>query len=348
VVGSGFDVNVKEWRLFADLINDVGLTLDMLAPLAGRGAGFTAVAALGTTCKAICGMVAGATRASITSHFALRGNLADVSAKESAQETAGTRHHDSRQRHRAPSPPPCAAPPRAVTLLGLLAGGLLAHRLGDAPLTAWAAFLILTAVHVWANWHGVGCLAFDTINPQRALLLARTWCDAAERPPAAKLPRGRPDHAMLQRLSPQSIARQERVWRPLWMRWFGARIGVGVGELRRGSAGVARLDTQLVEQLDSEQQYLVQRPHDEFPGFRPAVALKAGASGADALRAVLHCESLSGEIRSRKRPPTRLGGVEKEWPAFAQALRTAGWRAAELRLDYLGAATRVAVHAHAD
>ena len=34
------------------------------------------------------GAGAGATRASITSHFALRGNLADVSAKENAQETA--------------------------------------------------------------------------------------------------------------------------------------------------------------------------------------------------------------------------------------------------------------------
>ena len=48
-----------------------------------------------------------------------------MSAKESAQETA-------------------------VTLLGLLAGGVLASRMGDAPLTAWVAFLVLTAVHVWA------------------------------------------------------------------------------------------------------------------------------------------------------------------------------------------------------
>ena len=32
--GSNFDWNCKEWRLFADVINDVGLTLDMLAPLA--------------------------------------------------------------------------------------------------------------------------------------------------------------------------------------------------------------------------------------------------------------------------------------------------------------------------
>ncbi|CAE8624414.1 unnamed protein product [Polarella glacialis] len=31
----GFDVNVKTWRLFADVANNVGLTLDLLAPMAG-------------------------------------------------------------------------------------------------------------------------------------------------------------------------------------------------------------------------------------------------------------------------------------------------------------------------
>lgn len=31
--GSSFDGRLKEWRLFADVINDVGLTLDMAAPL---------------------------------------------------------------------------------------------------------------------------------------------------------------------------------------------------------------------------------------------------------------------------------------------------------------------------
>jgi hypothetical protein len=45
-VGAQFDVSVKEWRLFADLINDVGLTLDMFAPFGGPR-GFVVIAALG-------------------------------------------------------------------------------------------------------------------------------------------------------------------------------------------------------------------------------------------------------------------------------------------------------------
>ena len=195
LVGTGFDRNVKEWRLFADVINDVGLTLDMLAPLAGPSGGtnFMVVAALGACCKTICGMTAGATRASITSHFALHDNLADVSAKEGAQETA-------------------------VTLLGLLVGGALANRLGDSPMTSWAAFLTLTLVHVWANCIGVGCLAFTTLNRQRAAIVTRAWWSDA--------------HATIfDKFAPSEVARAERIWGPLRLWLFGPRIGVGMGDL---------------------------------------------------------------------------------------------------------------------
>lgn len=38
--------------------------------------------------QALCGVAAGCTKTSITSHFALKANTADLSAKENAQETA--------------------------------------------------------------------------------------------------------------------------------------------------------------------------------------------------------------------------------------------------------------------
>ncbi len=38
--------------------------------------------------QALCGVAAGCTKTSITSHFALKANMADISAKENAQETA--------------------------------------------------------------------------------------------------------------------------------------------------------------------------------------------------------------------------------------------------------------------
>ena len=187
--GSRFDRNVKEWRLFADLINDVGLTLDMLAPLTGSSTGFAVVAALGAACKSICGMVAGACRASVTAHFALRGNLADVSAKEGAQETA-------------------------VTLVGLGVGTAVARHLGDSQLTCWVAFITLTLLHVVANWVGVGCLALTNLNGQRAYLLCSGWW--TERQVASQTePTLSEANCPLRSLTPSEIALRERPWRPL-------------------------------------------------------------------------------------------------------------------------------------
>ncbi|CAM9739304.1 unnamed protein product, partial [Choristocarpus tenellus] len=82
------DSNIKEWRLFADVINDIGLTLDLLAPVFRSR--FALVSSLATMCKALCGVAAGCTKTSITAHFSLQANIADISAKENAQETAVT------------------------------------------------------------------------------------------------------------------------------------------------------------------------------------------------------------------------------------------------------------------
>lgn len=144
VVGSRFDDNVKEWRLFADAINDVGLSLDMLAPLFPDA--FVLITSCGAMCKTMCGVAAGATRASITSHFAVRDNLADVSSKESAQETA-------------------------VTLCGLVLGLGLAKHAELTPLGARLVFGALTAIHLVANYRGVRALQLGSVNAHRAGLL---------------------------------------------------------------------------------------------------------------------------------------------------------------------------------
>ena len=50
VVSSHMDSNIKEWRLFADIANDVGLTLDLVAPIFRDN--FALISSLGTVCKA--------------------------------------------------------------------------------------------------------------------------------------------------------------------------------------------------------------------------------------------------------------------------------------------------------
>jgi len=145
-----FDSHVKEFRLFADIVNDVGLTLDMLAPVFPRRY-LLCVTSAATLCKVMCGMAAGATKASITAHFALRGNMADLNAKESTQETL-------------------------VTLIGMVLGITMAkylHHLDQSHQSSffsatWACFSLLTLLHVYANYKGVKLLHLNTFNRERA------------------------------------------------------------------------------------------------------------------------------------------------------------------------------------
>ncbi|OQR80777.1 hypothetical protein ACHHYP_17211 [Achlya hypogyna] len=142
-VGPKFDANVKFWRLYADVINDIGLTLDMFAPF--FPAYVTEVLCISSVCKAMCGVAAGATRSSLTAHFAKNDNMADIAAKEGSQETF-------------------------VTLCGLLFGMYFANAVNHSRTSVWTAFVLLTAVHVVANYKAVTSLRIPTLNRPRAWL----------------------------------------------------------------------------------------------------------------------------------------------------------------------------------
>ena len=144
-----FDAHVKEFRLFADIINDVGLTLDMLAPYAGSE-NVLYITSVAMICKVMCGISAGATKGSITQHFCKKGNMADLNAKEGTQETL-------------------------VSLIGMLLGIALAKYLHGmekvdksmAMTLSWTIFNFLTLVHVYVNYIGVSVLRLRTLNQER-------------------------------------------------------------------------------------------------------------------------------------------------------------------------------------
>jgi len=157
-----FDSNVKEWRLFADVINDVGLTLEMILPYLDKSY-IIVISIIATLCKVMCGIAAGATKSCITQHFA-KDNIADVTAKESIQETF-------------------------VSLIGMVLGISLAKSLqtmqkssnvlmgSDMPsdswyihsptIATWLIFGILTWIHIWSNYLAVKMLKLCTLNRAR-------------------------------------------------------------------------------------------------------------------------------------------------------------------------------------
>lgn len=152
IASSYFDSHAKEFRLLlADVINDVALALDMIAPYFGPG-GSIWVLGLSTIGKTICGITAGATKGHITQHFANDGgNVADLTAKESTQETL-------------------------VSLLGMIGGVWVAKLLdkygqNDPIFWTWVFFGALTLIHVWANYKAVSLLKLTTLNPERTRTL---------------------------------------------------------------------------------------------------------------------------------------------------------------------------------
>ncbi|RYH14121.1 RUS1 family protein [archaeon] len=145
-----FVQNIKFWRLFADSINNVGITLDMLTPYFPLH--FLPLVCVGSTCKALCGVAAGATNAAISMHWGEKyGNVADILAKNNAQHTV-------------------------VSLCGLAVSLPFAQMAGTiSPARLWTIYSILTVVHMVSNYMAMRVLALRTLNRVRFHMILDTF-----------------------------------------------------------------------------------------------------------------------------------------------------------------------------
>src|SRR5688500_7905240 len=100
------------------------MTVELISPFFPTY--FLHLACFGTICRSLCGISAGATRASLMQHFAITNNVSDISAKENIQETF-------------------------VTLFGLVCGLYCTTWLDNNVTGTWIVFIVLTVIHVWAN-----------------------------------------------------------------------------------------------------------------------------------------------------------------------------------------------------
>ncbi|KAF3431582.1 hypothetical protein FNV43_RR26313 [Rhamnella rubrinervis] len=151
--GSNLDSNAKMWRLVADLMNDLGMLMDLISPLFPSA--FVYVVCLGSLSRSFTGVASGATRAALTQHFALHNNAADISAKEGSQETV-------------------------ATMIGMALGMLFARATMGHPVAIWFCFLSLTFFHMYANYKAVKCLALNSLNPQRTSILLQHFMETGQ------------------------------------------------------------------------------------------------------------------------------------------------------------------------
>ncbi|KAM9208948.1 RUS family member 1 [Dugong dugon] len=151
--GSKLDCNAKQWRLFADILNDVAMFLEIMAPIFPIC--FTITVCTSNLAKCVVSVAGGATRAALTMHQARRNNMADVSAKDSSQETL-------------------------VNLAGLLVSLLMLPMVSDCPSLSLGCFFLLTALHIYANYRAVRALVMETLNEGRLWLVLKHFLQKGE------------------------------------------------------------------------------------------------------------------------------------------------------------------------
>lgn len=149
--GQAIEPECKMYRFLADVLNDGALALDVLSPALIAShypyARALALCASGVL-RALCGVAAGAAKASLSAHFARGGNggnLAELNAKDGSQETV-------------------------ISLLGMLAGSLFVRAV-NGTVAVWLWMVVLVAVHLATNYAAVRAVQLRTLNRQRAKLV---------------------------------------------------------------------------------------------------------------------------------------------------------------------------------
>ncbi|XP_057201806.1 RUS1 family protein C16orf58 homolog [Triplophysa rosa] len=146
--GSKLDSEAKKWRLFADILNDIAMFMEIAAPHFPPF--FILIVCVAGIFKSIVGVAGGATRAALTVHQARRNNMADISAKDGSQETL-------------------------VNLAGLLVSLALIPLVTDNPLLTFTLFFLFTVLHLFANYKAVRSVVMETLNEARLSIVLHQY-----------------------------------------------------------------------------------------------------------------------------------------------------------------------------
>lgn len=149
-MGQAIEPECKFYRFLADIFNDASQMLELFIP-ALPFLPKVGVMVGASILRALCGVAANASKASLSAHFAKTGNLAELNAKEASQETV-------------------------VSLLGMLAGTLFV-RVVEGKTAVWAWMLVLVGVHLATNYRAVRSVRMRSLNRQRATIVFREWLE---------------------------------------------------------------------------------------------------------------------------------------------------------------------------
>ncbi|KAJ5084378.1 hypothetical protein NUU61_008957 [Penicillium alfredii] len=189
-VGTALEPECKTYRLAADVFNDIAMILDCVSPMVPGGAMRVSVLSTAGILRALCGVAGGSSKASLSAHFARWGNLAELNAKDSSQETV-------------------------ISLLGMLVGSVVVSHITGFR-TTWAALLVLLALHLSMNYAAVRAVQMTSLNRQRANIVFSALLDSDSNLELATLgsspdPDSDSEHQW-KILTPADVAQQERIF----------------------------------------------------------------------------------------------------------------------------------------
>lgn len=78
-LGTAFEPECKMYRFTADILNDTGMVLECLSPAFPKPIR-VCVLSCSSVLRSLCGVCAGSAKASLSAHFARKGNLGEVNA----------------------------------------------------------------------------------------------------------------------------------------------------------------------------------------------------------------------------------------------------------------------------
>ncbi|KKK15012.1 hypothetical protein AOCH_005269 [Aspergillus ochraceoroseus] len=200
-VGTALEPECKMYRLAADIFNDLAMILDCLSPMIPAGVSRVTILSAAGVLRALCGVAGGSSKASLSAHFSRWGNLAEVNAKDSSQETI-------------------------ISLIGMLVGSVVVSHVTSFAAT-WLCLLSLLALHLIFNYAAVRSVQMTSLNRQRAnivfsTLFADTLIDF-ENETESQLRQDQdqdqdqdqlPLHQTPQIPTPAQVAKQERIFEP--------------------------------------------------------------------------------------------------------------------------------------
>lgn len=319
VASSNFASDVKRWRLLADIMVDIGITLEVVAAQLPSQL-FLPLISLGNMCKAICGVAAGACGGTINLHWASCGtDISDIQAKFGAQH--------------------------AVTAsLGLIVAALSAKSLAQVPTgQLWSWYFGLTALHIWANRKCMRLMSFTGLNTVRLRMILNTYLEQHSGETNTDSTLTSPNSTLL---SPEQAAQKEPLMFLPPRHPLPIEYGVSFHHVAKK---LDHEETALRSILENEKQsYWIFTSMRNHKPVSIMVALKKGITPLDQAKSYFHATLLARELsRLHKQGSNGMddvqkvqqqisNGIESQWERFANECRNAGWDLTKTELQTQG------------